>query len=156
MNTLRDLLDLAIEQEVNSQKLYSRGQEIAKDDEVKKFFSRLVKEEQTHEKILYNILATEIYELDTPIDDASLFETARSSHGDNTAAFDPHWGVEEIMEIALKREYNARKRYEAAARSTNDQELITFFSKLAEEETLHHKVIDKEFRLLKGLMGKEF
>ena len=78
-----------------------------------------------------------------------------TSHGDNTAAFDPHWSVEEIMEIALKREFNARKRYEAAARSTGDQELITFFNKLAEEETWHHKVIDKEYRLLKGLMGKE-
>ena len=155
MNTLKELLELAIEQEVNSQKLYARGREISKEDEVKQFFSRLVKEEEIHEKILYNILATELYDLDTTIDDPSLFEMARASHGDNKAAFDPHWTIEEIMEIALKREYNAKKRYEAAARSTDDQELITFFTKLAEEETWHHKVIDKEYRLLKGLMGKE-
>ncbi len=155
MHTLKELLELAVEQEVNSQKLYARGGEIAKEEEVKKFFARLEKEEKTHEKILYNILATELYDLDKSIDDSSLLETARSSHGSNTAAFDPHWSVEEIMEIALKREFNARKRYEAAARSTDDQELITFFNKLAEEETWHHKVIDKEYRLLKGLMGEE-
>ena len=49
MHTLKELLELAIEQEVNSQKLYARGREIAKDDEVKTFFSRLVKEEENHE-----------------------------------------------------------------------------------------------------------
>ena len=155
MHTLKELLELAIEQEINSQKLYARGAEIANDKKVKDFFARLEKEEKTHEKILYNIMATEIYDLDKKITDPSLLETARSSHGSNTAAFDPDWSVEEIMEIALKREFNARKRYETAALSTDDQELITFFNKLAEEETWHHKVVDKEYRLLKGLMGKE-
>jgi len=155
MNSLKDLLNIAIEQEIQSQKLYTRGLELAINDEHKQFFSRLVKEEEHHENILYNIRETELYDLNTAVNDPSLFETARTSHGDNTAAFDPDWSLEKIMEIALKREFDAQKRYKSAARSTTDAELATLLSNLAKEEETHHKVIEKQYEMLKGLMGRE-
>ncbi len=155
MHTLKDLLDIAIQGEVNSQKLYQRGVEVAGDDDSKAFFKRLVKEETMHENMLFNIRETELYDLDVPVDDPELFEAARSSHGNSNIAFNENWTTEEILDAAMKREFNAMKRYKAAAESTSNEELKTLFTNLSEEEANHHRVIERQYNLLKGLAGKE-
>ncbi len=63
--------------------------------------------------------------------------------------------MDQILEVALKREFNAQKRYAAAAESVKDEELITLFRNLAEEEGNHHRKVERQYNLLKGLMGNE-
>jgi len=155
MHTLKDLLDIAIQGEVNSQKLYQRGVEVAGSDEVRHFFSRLVKEETMHENMLFNIRETELYDLSVEVDNPELFEAALTSHGSNAIAFDEKWETEEILNVAMKREFTAMKRYKAAAESTKNEELITLFNNLSKEESNHHRVIEHQYNLLKGLAGKE-
>ena len=155
MHTLKDLLDVAIQGEVNSQKLYQRGVEVAGDDEIRAFFKRLVKEETMHENMLFNIRETELYDLSVKVDDPDLFEAARSSHGSANIAFDENWTTEDILNAAMTREFNAMKRYKAAADATANLELKTLFSNLSEEESHHHRVVEHQYNLLKGLAGKE-
>ncbi|OEF97422.1 ferritin family protein [Desulfuribacillus alkaliarsenatis] len=52
---MKDILDgiqLAIEDEVNAQKHYQELADKAEDPLLKKFFEQLVKDEQSHEKVL--------------------------------------------------------------------------------------------------------
>ena len=155
MNTLKDLLNIAIQGEVNSQKLYQRGVDIAGNEEIKEFFRRLVKEETVHENLLFNIRETELYDLSIPVDDPELFKAARDSHGSAAVAFDENWSIEEILSVAMKREFTAMKRYQKAAESTTNEELVTLFNNLSAEESNHHRTIEKQYNLLKGLAGEE-
>ena len=155
MNTLRELLDVAIQGEINSQKLYQQGVDIAQTPEIKAFFEQLVKEENMHENMLSNIKSTELYNLDVPVDDPELFETTLNSHGSTQLAFNPSWSTEQIFEVALKREFMAMKRYQKAAESTPNDELISLFNGLSKEEGNHHRTIQKRYNQIKGISEKE-
>ena len=155
MHTLKDLLNIAIQAEVNAQKLYARGKEIARDTETKNFLNRLYKEEIQHEKMLYNIRETGLYDVNVEIKDESLFPKTLSAHGGENISYEENWDIRKILDVALKREFTAQKRYEAAAESVENAELKELFRNLAKEEENHHRTVDKQYRLLTGLMGDE-
>lgn len=155
MNTLGDFLDLAIEQEINAQNLYKHGASLAKDEQSKQFLNRLEKEEIEHEKLLFNIKATEMFDLSTPMEDESVFEVALTSHGVRPE-LDENLNIEQVWEVALKREYLAQQRYLRAAKAVQDEELITLLNNLAKDEEQHHKVVEKQFKLHTGSMREEF
>ena len=155
MKTLEDFLDLAIEQEINAQNLYKHGAAIAKDKKSKQFLDRLEKEEIEHEKLLFNIKETEMFDLSTLIEDESVFDVALTSHGARPQ-LDENLKIEQVWEIALKREYLAQQRYLKAAKSVKDEELVTLLNNLAKDEENHHKVVDKQFKMHTGSIREEF
>jgi len=155
MHTLKEFLDLAIDQEINAQKLYKHGASIAKDEQSKQFLNRLEKEEIEHEKTLYNIRETEMFDLNTPIEDETIFEVALTSHGVRPE-LDENLKIEQVWEIALKREYMAQQRYLKAAKAVKDEELVVLLKNLARDEEQHHKVVDQQFRMHTGSIREEF
>ena len=104
--------------------------------------------------MLESIKEMELFDGDLNIDDESLFEAGKKIH-DTNDSFSKENDIEQIMLIALKREFKAKTRYEKMACITNDSELKTIFSKLAKEEEMHHKTISKRFSLQQGEMGYE-
>jgi rubrerythrin len=156
MKTLKDLLNIAIEQEVGAQKLYARGAEIADNEKTRQFLRRLEKEEIEHEKMLFNIRETGIYDLTLPIGDESVFEVAKNSHGGNSLEPNKNWKIKDIWEIALQREYLAQQRYLKAAAASKDEELVTLFNNLARDEENHHRVVEQQFKMQTGQMKEEF
>ncbi|MEJ2543886.1 MAG: ferritin family protein [Calditrichaceae bacterium] len=155
MNTLKDFLNLAIDQEINAQKLYKHGASVAKDEKSIQFLNRLEKEEIEHEKTLFNIRETGIFDLDIPIEDESIFDVALTSHGDRPE-LDKNLTIEQVWEIALKREYMAQQRYLKAAKAVKDDELIMLLNNLARDEEQHYKVVDQQFKMQTGSMREEF
>lgn len=155
MKYLSDLLNVAIQQEIRSQELYRRGMEIVTDKETKVFLKELADEEVQHEKLLVNVVENGLYDLNVAVSDLSIFEPDEASHGPESLAFKPEWKMEEILELALKREFRANQLFQAMAATTVDQELKTLFNKLAEEEINHHRAVEKKYNLHKGLMGPE-
>ncbi|HGY55471.1 MAG TPA: hypothetical protein ENK44_07220 [Caldithrix abyssi] len=155
MKTLRDLLDIAIQQEIDSQKLYRYGMEIVSDEKAREFLKQLAEEEVRHENTLINIKETELYDLDVAVEDEAVFQNTLDSHGENVVELDKKLTVEDILEIALKREFAAGNVFAAAAKAARDEELITLFENLAKEEDIHHQRVEKEYRLLTGQMGEE-
>ncbi len=155
MKTLRDLLDIAIQQEVDSQKLYRYGMEIVSDEKAREFLKQLAEEEVRHENTLINIKETELYDLDVAVEDEAVFQNTLDSHGENIVDLDKKLTVEDILEIALKREFAAGNVFSAAAKAAKDEELITLFENLAKEEEIHHQRVEKEYRLITGQMGEE-
>lgn len=155
MNTLKDLLDIAIQGEINSQKLYQRGADVTSNKEIKKFFLQLVQEETSHENMLYSIRETKLYDLNIEVNNPDIFEAAKNSHGPDVA-FDESWNAEQILDTAMKREFTAMNRYKAAADAAKEDELVNLFTNLSEEEASHHKRVQKEYNKAKGISEKEF
>ncbi|MCD6374376.1 MAG: ferritin family protein [Caldisericaceae bacterium] len=155
MSTLKNLINVAIKQEQNSQKLYQKGLDLAQDDETKKFFKRLRDEEVEHEKMLFNIRETELYDMDVEINDPQLLEMAQSSHGSDDLYLPEDLTIADVLEIAMKRENMARIRYEKAARIAKDDEVKELLKNLANEEENHRLHVEKYFKMHKGLFGEE-
>ncbi len=155
MHTLKDFLNLAIDQEINAQKLYKHGASVAKDEKSIQFLNRLEKEEIEQEKTLFNIRETGIFDLNTPIEDESIFEVALTSHGARPD-LDKNITIEQVWEIALKREFMAQQRYLKAARAVKDKELVELLNNLARDEEQHHKVVDQQYKMHTGSMREEF
>ena len=155
MNTLKDLIEMAIKQEQNSQKLYQRGMDIAQDDETKKFFKRLRDEEIEHEKMLFNIKETELYDMSVEINDPQLLEMAQSSHGSDDLYLPEDLTIADVLEMAMKRENTARIRYERAAKIAREDEVKKLLNNLAREEETHRLHVEKYFKMHKGLFGEE-
>jgi rubrerythrin len=152
--TLNDLLDLAINAEISAQKLYSDTSEIVDDQSGKQFLNGLVEEERSHQTMLESIKEMGIFDGNLSIDNESLFKAGKKIH-DTDDTFLKENNIEQIMLIALKREFTAKTRYEKMADITNNSELKTIFTKLAKEEELHHKNIIKKFSMQQGEMGYE-
>lgn len=155
MSTLKDVLDVAIQGERDSQALYQRGVDIAVDQKVKEFFQRLVKEEKLHETILFSIKDTGLYDLTIPVENPEVMNAVRDAHGVGTVVYKESWEVEQILGVAMKREFTAMNRYDTAAKASTNDELVSLFKNLSEEEAMHHRLIEKQYTVLKGLSDKE-
>jgi rubrerythrin len=152
--TLNDLLDFAINAEISAQKLYSEASEIVEEQSGKQFLSGLAEEEKGHQTMLESIKEMEIFDGGLIVDEESLFEAGKDIHVTNDE-FTKENDIEQIMLIALKREFKAKTRYEKMALITNNSEMKSIFSTLAKEEENHHKTISKKFSLQQGEMGYE-
>ncbi len=152
--TLNDLLDIAIQQEVDSQNLYAHFLSIVKDQKSKSFIESLINEEKKHEEVLSMIKQMEMYDgsilVHTPLSEQEI-ETSHSFSG----YVDKYATTHQILEIALQREHRARNVFLKLAENSKNQELKVMFEKLADEELNHHRQIEKNFTLQQGTMGFE-
>ena len=155
MSTLKDLLNTAIVQEQNSQKLYQFGVELAKDEETKKFFRQLAQEEQRHEDLLYNIRETGLYDTETPVEDPEVLRLVQTSHGSNDLELPAQMTIAQLLEMAMQREQTAKLRYQKAAELTNNQEVRELLRNLSQEEENHRLRVEKYYKMHKGLFGEE-
>jgi rubrerythrin len=155
MKTLKDLMDVAIQQEVDSQKLYNHARKIVESKEGKDFLKELADAEVVHEKLLFNIRDTGMFDLDVEITDPELLEIAEKSHTTKEEDFSEDWTMEQILDLALKREFRAKTMFEGAAKMVKDEEVVNLFKNLADEEDNHHKNIERKYSLLTGTMGEE-
>ena len=151
---LGDLLEIAIQHEVSSQKFYQDSLGKTNDPKVQNFLKALIEEEKGHERILLNIKQMEIYDASVPVDQ-NLLHDASHSHDIQIPELSVQPNLEEIYEIALKRETKAYNIFKKMADSVENAELKELFKNLAEEELTHHKNIDNKYHAQTGQMGYE-
>ncbi len=154
VKTLNDLLEIAIEHEISSQKFYQDALDTTRDPKVRHFLRTLISEEEGHERVLKSISEMKIYEGTVPVNEKAL-EHARRSHDLDIPDLSDDPSLDEIYDIALKRETRAYNIFTQMAMTTDNPELKSLFTNLAEEEQTHHKNIDKEYHLNLGEMGYE-
>ncbi len=152
-HTLDDLLDVAIEHEISSQRLYERALERAADGPARAFLRGLIAEEQGHERTLRELKAMEIYDGTVPVENEGLLAGPATSHGASEVPEGADF--EAILDFALAREHRARMLFESAARAARHPELRALFEGLAGEEAQHHRDIEARFRRQQGSMGDE-
>lgn len=154
VNTLNDLLKIAIEQEINSQKFYQGALEYTDEPRVRTFLRKLIGEEKNHEKILRGVAEMEIYDGAIPVSNEAL-RSAQGSHDTDIAELSQKHSLAELFEIALKRETMAYNNFIKMAETAGNSELYELFTSLAEEEQIHYQHIEQEYRITTGEMGYE-
>jgi rubrerythrin len=155
MKTLKDLLNMAIDQEISSQQLYRKGLELTENKDAHALLKQLIEEEINHQSILEGVRSSGMYDPSIIIKDESVFERAVLFHNDADDELPKDLNIDTVFDFALKREFNAVKTFKLLANAIDHPELKTLLSNLAKEEENHHYNVDKHYKLIKGLMGKE-
>ena len=154
IKTLGDLLEIAIQHEISSQNFYRDSLKKTRDTAVQNILKQLIEEEEGHERILLNIKEMEIYDASVPVDE-NLLKDAEQSHDIQIPELSNEPKLEEIYEIALKRETKAYNIFKQMAATVSNDELRELFKNLADEELNHHKNIDTKYHAQTGQMGYE-
>jgi rubrerythrin len=154
MKTLDDFLQIAIDEEISSQKFYHDSIGRTGDRRVQNFLRALAEAERIHEKILTDLRDMEMYRGSLPVDEKMMI-AARQSHNLPIPELGPEPTLSEIYSIALRREDRAQNLYRQLARVTENEELKELFINLAREELNHHTSIQKEYKAQTGQFGPE-
>jgi len=152
--TLSDLLDVAIQDEINAQKFYHVLGNKTKNPKLKDFFNSLAIEEEGHERILKGVKQMELYDGSLPVDEESL-ERIEGAHTVKINASIEDLTIEEAMDIALKREHKAAQVYGQLASSTPREEIMKLFTSIAADERRHFNTIERQYKMHTGQMGLE-
>jgi rubrerythrin len=152
--TLNDLLDTAIQDEIAAQKFYLGLMEKTKNARLKEFFKSLADEEKGHERILSGVKEMGLYDGSLPVDE----ETVKQIEGAHIIPDEEpieDMSLERAMEVAMKKETKASKIYGQMEKSNTQEELRKLFSSLSADETRHARIIDEQYRIYTGQMGRE-
>lgn len=154
VTTLNDLFDIAIQEEINAQKFYLHAHEKTDDVTIRNFLHAIFREEQNHEKILRNIRELDLYDGSLPVN-AEMLEAAQMAHRIVMPDSLNNLSLEDLFEIALKKEAQAYTMYEHIAQVAVDEEIKSLFENMANEEHNHHKKINQFYLAKTGQMGYE-
>lgn len=156
IETIDDVLKYAIKQEVNTRDFYLAAKEDTEDQKLKQFFDALIEEETKHEEILTNIREQGLYDGSVKIESFAELKKITDSHNIESMKFEKDMTMEDALQMALTREYRAQKLFEHLASLPLNQETVSLFKNLAEEEKKHHEDIQNHYKALTGTFGKEF
>lgn len=140
VNTFRQIVDMAIANEIEAWQFYGAAAEKIKEPFLKGMFQGFAKEEKGHEKLLRNILTNETMELNFKEDtDYKVSETMD----------EPKLSLDmkpaDAIALAMKKEEAAMKEYTWLSESCQDAAQKKVFSDLAAMERGHKLQLEKMF-----------
>jgi len=140
-NSINDILDFAIKEEIKAANLYADLSKKSKSKEMQKVFSQFSKEELGHKKKLESIKGGgEISVQETPVQDMQIADyliDVDKSRDDLS--------YQEALIIAMKEEKAAFKLYHNLALRINHPETKKVFLMLAQEEAKHKLRFEIEY-----------
>ena len=137
-NTEKILL-LALQREIDSQRLYDHIVSLVVNPAAKAKFKVLKSEEEFHEKIVREMYEKHIGTLDfKPAETDLPGISGKQREGDSVA----------VLEFAIEKEREAQAFYRDLASQINDEEGKKMCGKLLEEETSHQHTLEDELRVL--------
>ncbi|TFG98968.1 MAG: hypothetical protein E4H13_09335 [Calditrichales bacterium] len=151
---LNDLLDAAIQDEIDAQKFYLDAREKSVNPRLKEFFNTLANEEKGHERILQGVKEMGLYDVDLPVDEGVLdqIEGAHVITGEKPIK---ELSIEEAMQLAMKKENKACHVYAQMAETADQEEIKKLFSSISADERRHFSMIEKHYEMRTGQMGSE-
>ena len=152
--TLNDLLDVAIQDEINAQKFYQVLGNKTNNPKLKDFFKSLAIEEEGHERILKGVKEMQLYDGSAPVDEEEI-KKIEGAHVIKMEASIEDLTIDKAMEIALKREHKAAQVYGQMAESTAQEEIMKLFTSIAADEKRHFNMIEQHYKMHTGQMGRE-
>jgi rubrerythrin len=145
-STLNDLLDAAIRDEINAQKFYMILSEKAKDQNLKKFFTSLAKEERGHELILHDMKSMEIFDGSVETDEESVEKLEGAHIIDDGESID-NMTIERGLKIAMNRESKAVQVYRQMAETTPNEEIMRLLFRIVSDEERHYDIIRQNYKM---------
>lgn len=137
--TLDDILDFAIVQEIAAQQFYTKLSGESRTDDLRLFYRTLAEEEHTHEMKL-RTLKSRSFDLAAP----DLTQLRQSGYLD-ALPLSPDSSLQDVMLYGLKKERSAKMLYKVLAESMSRQELTDLFRTLSDEEAKHADFFRKEY-----------
>ncbi|MGB9735187.1 MAG: ferritin-like domain-containing protein [bacterium] len=137
----RDILEFAIEREVDAYNFYTEAGKHAKTSAAREFFDQLARQELGHKQTLEAMHLTREVLMDLSglkLDDYSLKESYS-----NDMQF--HMEYQQILLLAMKRENLSVKLYTDMRKLVKDKEQQKIFDRLIKEEQSHHDLLQKEY-----------
>jgi rubrerythrin len=136
-----EILDFAIEREVEAQLFFMKLSKIAKDPEISKTFTKLASEELDHEKKLKTVRSGKESLSDEEVGNLDIVDyTDDISPG-------PDMSYTDLMILGMKKEETSRKLYLDLASIVKEQELKDTFLLLAKQEAEHKLRFEIEYDL---------
>ncbi len=142
VNTLKEILDRATQNEVNAYTFYSRAVDIVKDPSAKVLLKEFADIELKHKNKLENFDLSKIdeehHKLTQPHDlHISQYLLEKEINPDST--------IQDIMIYAMKKEQKAYEFYNEMAKVVSSIEVKNLFEELAAEELDHKGRIETEY-----------
>ncbi|MBN1471262.1 MAG: ferritin family protein [Syntrophaceae bacterium] len=137
--TLDDILDFAIVQEIAAQEFYTKLSHETPSNDMQLFYRTLAEEEQTHEKELRK-LKRRRFDLVAP----DLSELQKSGYLD-ALPISPEMSLKDVLLYALKKERSAKMLYGVMADNMKQKDLVDLFKTLADQEAKHADFFRKEY-----------
>jgi rubrerythrin len=152
--TLNDLLDAAIRDEIAAQKFYLDAMEKTNNARLKEFFKSLAGEEKGHERILTGVKEMGIYDGSLAVDEESVRKIEGAHVIPNEEPIE-EMSIKRAMELAMNKENKASQIYAQMEQTSSQEELKKLFASLASDERRHARIIDEQYRIHTGQMGRE-
>jgi len=152
--TLNEVLDAAIQDEIAAQKFYLGVMDKTSNAKLKEFFKSLANEEMGHERILNGVKDMGIYDGTLAVDEQTV-QDIEGAHVIPDEEPIEEMSIERAMEVAMKKEHKASRVYGHMEQTSTQDELKKLFSSLSSDESRHAKIINAQYRIHTGQMGRE-
>ncbi len=148
---LQEALKLAIQTEKNVRDFYSRAAQITRNEQGKKVFQLLAREEQEHASHFFHLykggdLGTfDEFMASPPRTDTAMLKSLEK-------ALDENVHERKAMEIALKEEEDLEKSLRMTASRIIDPAVRAVFERMAKETRDHYEMIESEYARLMAMV----
>lgn len=140
MNTYKEIISLAVNNEVEAYQFYKSVAEKTQDSNLKSIFQELAKEEQQHKDFLEGLLSEGA---------ADLFFEKVSDYRVSTGVEKPKLSMDmkpvDAIALAMKREEEAMELYSEMAEKSQDPEKKKMFQELSKMEQGHKVKLEEIF-----------
>lgn len=132
MNSMEDILELALEREDAAYRLYCNAAKMSANSAARKIFQELAEQEAAHKRIILSLDRDKIaaYRF-TPVPDLGISEYLVD------VTYNDSMTYQEILVYAMKNEEKAHRFYREAEQMTDDPELKQLLQMMANEEQKH-------------------
>jgi len=140
VNAIRDILQTAIQREIDAYTLYSTAAERAKTPHAKELLQDLAAQEVGHRNKLEALLAGNVFRVLSKTQQKKVADLKITDYlVEEPLAADSDF--QNILIVAGKREKASHDLYSALAKVTDDEATVKLFTFLAEEEATHkHRI----------------
>ncbi len=141
VNQYKDILEFAIEREMDAYTFYTQAQKLAKTTNARTFFDQLAKQELVHKQKLEAMRLSSELLMDLSVLNIDDYK--------NDEAFSPdmqfHMEYQQILLLAIKRENLSVRLYTDMRGAVKDSEGKQLFDRLIKEEEAHRDALQIEY-----------
>ncbi len=137
----KNIVEFAIEREMDAYKFYTEAQKHAKTQNAKTFFDQLAKQELIHKQKLEEMKLTEELLMDLSVLNIEEYSSNESFASDMQF----HVEYQQILLLAIKREELSVRLYRDMRKAVKEPDKQKLFDRLIEEEKSHREELQIEY-----------
>lgn len=144
-SSIKEVIDYAKEKEEEARYYYIEASKYTEDQNIKKLFERLAKEEENHKKVLEEL---KIEEIGKVVEGITL-PKIKSEDIKVSRKYSPDMSPQELLEFAIEEEKKAFYLYTEMEEISESKKIKDLFKFLAMQEAYHKAKLEDELENLK-------